>query len=36
MRYDWFEGTAPVGAQPYDSGTEDDLLTFGVDGVLQY
>jgi hypothetical protein len=36
MRYDWFDGTAPVGAQPYDSGTEDDLLTFGVDGVLQF
>jgi hypothetical protein len=36
MRYDWFDGTAPVGAEPYDSGTEDDLLTFGVDGVLQY
>jgi hypothetical protein len=36
MRWDWFKGSAPPGARPYDNGTENNLFTVGIDGVLQY
>jgi hypothetical protein len=35
-RWDWFDGDAPAGALPYDSGTDDNLFTFGVDGIVQF
>jgi hypothetical protein len=36
IRKDFFDGAAVPGRLPFDGGTDDDLTTFGVDGIFQF